>query len=48
VTNDVVTTNERAGSSAKDRLHVFFDGMKARAWPRLSALGKLSNTTRSS
>src|SRR3954468_24250071 len=27
------------------RLRVFFDGMKGRAWPRLSALRKLSNTT---
>jgi len=45
VTNDVVTTNARAGDSATGRLRVFFDGMKARAWPRLSALGKLSNTT---
>ena len=45
MTNDVVTTNARAGDSATGRLRVFFDGMKARAWPRLSALGKLSNTT---
>jgi signal transduction histidine kinase len=45
VTNDVVTTNQRAGDSAAGRLRVFFDGMKARAWPRLSALRKLSNTT---
>jgi signal transduction histidine kinase len=45
VTNDVVTTNERAGHSASGRLLAFLDGMKARAWPRLSALRKLSNTT---
>ena len=45
MTNDVVTTNERAGNSSKDRLQTFFDGMKARTWPRLSALRKLSNTT---
>jgi signal transduction histidine kinase len=45
VTNDVVTTNQRAGDSAAGRLRVFFDGMKARAWPRLSAIRKLSNTT---
>jgi signal transduction histidine kinase len=45
VTNDIVTTNERTGDSATGRLRVFFDGMKARACPRLSALGKLSNTT---
>jgi signal transduction histidine kinase len=37
--------NERGGNSAKDRLHVFFDGMKARARQRLNAIGKLSNTT---
>ena len=45
MTNDVVTMNERGGNSVKDRLGVFFDGMKARAWPRLSAIRKLSNTT---
>jgi signal transduction histidine kinase len=45
VTNDVVTTSQRTGDSAAGRLRVFFDGMKARAWPRLSALRKLSNTT---
>jgi len=45
VTNDVITTNRRAGDSATGRLRVFFDGMKARAWHRLSALRKLSNTT---
>jgi len=45
VTNDVVTTNAHAGNPATGRLRVFFDGMKARAWPRLSALGKLFNTT---
>ena len=45
MTNDIVTTSERAGDSAAGRLRVFFDGMKARAWPRLSALRKLSNTT---
>jgi len=37
--------NERGGGSAKDRLHVLFDGMKAWAWQRLSAIRKLSNTT---
>jgi len=45
VTNDLVTTNQNAGVPAQSRRYAFFDGMKARAWPRLSALGKLSNTT---
>ena len=45
MTNDLVTTNARAGNPIPGRLHVFFDGMKARVWPRLNALGKLSNTT---
>jgi signal transduction histidine kinase len=45
VTNDIVTTNQRAGDLAAGRLHVVFDGLKAWAWHRLSALRKLSNTT---
>jgi signal transduction histidine kinase len=45
VTNDVVTTDERAGYPILGRLHVFFDRIKAWAWQRWGALRKLSNTT---
>src|SRR6201990_2292750 len=38
-------TGERAGDPTSSRLRGFLDRMRARAWPRMSAIGKLSNTT---
>jgi signal transduction histidine kinase len=48
VTNDVVTTHAGGAPTPNPgagRLRGAFNRLKARSWPRLSALGKLSNTT---
>jgi len=48
VTNDAVTTSEEAAQAPRPNAgwwHGAFAGLKARSWPGLSALGKLSNTT---